>query len=464
MANSKQMGMDLTRGSVAGSLIRFTLPFLGASLLQTAYSTVDMVVVGQFVGSVGSVAVAQGSRLTMIFTSLAMGFASAGQVFIGQQIGARNQEGVNKTIGNLFSLLLMIAMGCLLFGTLLGRQIIQWMQTPSEAAQQSWEYLVVCSLGMPFIFGYNAVCAVLRGMGDSKRPLLFVGIASVINLVLDLLFVAVFEMGAAGAAWATIIGQAVSFVVAVCFLYRRKEHFGFDFRRRSFRLERFYTVTIVRMGVPMSLQYVTIMLTQIVITAFVNEYGLAAAAAWGIGDRIFQLVNAVDMSLHQAGSAMVAQNIGAGEMRRVKKVVHFLLGFSLVLATVNTLWVIPCSELLFALFNRSADVLAYAREMCIVLCISLYLGALMGCVQCVTTGSGAAGLAFGAGLLDSVVFRFGFCFLFGKVMGLGMIGFYMGTNFARVGPIIVNGIYYLSGKWQHRRLVKQEGEELPERT
>ncbi len=456
MDTQRKIGMDLTQGSIAGKLIRFTLPFLGASLLQTLYSTVDMVVVGQFVGSVGSVAVSQGSRLTHIFTSLAMGFASAGQVFIGQQIGAKDRNGVNKTIGNLFTLLLIVSMLCLLVGVGLGHQIVGWMKTPTEAVDQSWAYLVVSSLGMPFIFGYNAVCAVLRGMGDSTRPLLFVAIASVINLVLDLLFVAVFDMGAAGAAWATIIGQAVSFIVAVLYLIRKKESFGFDFQLASFKLEKLYAWTIIRLGVPMSLQYVIIGLSQTVITALVNDYGLAAAAAWGVGDRIFMLVNAIDMSLQQAGAAMVAQNIGAGETGRVKKIVLYLLLLSLALAVVNTLWVIPCDELLFRLFNKDPAVLAFAPEMCLVLCISLYLGAVMGSVQAVTTGSGAAGLAFLAGLLDSVVFRFGFCFLFGYAMNLGMIGFYMGSNFARIGPILVCGSYFLSGKWKTKRLVHKK--------
>lgn len=452
MDKQRKMGMDLTQGPIAQRLIVFTLPFLGASLLQTLYSTVDMVVVGRFVGSVGSVAVSQGSRLTHIFTSLAMGFAAAGQVFIGQQTGAKNREGVNKTIGNLFTLLVIISMLCLLVGVGLGGQIVRWMKTPAEAMDQSWSYLVVCSLGMPFIFGYNAVCAILRGMGDSTRPLIFVAIASVINLVLDLAFVAGFQMGAAGAAWATIIGQAVSFIVSVIYLVRNKECFGFDFKLSSFRLERFYARTIIRLGLPMSLQYVIIGLTQTVITALVNEYGLAAAAAWGVGDRIFMLVSAVDMSLQQAGAAMVAQNIGAGEIKRVKRIVLYLLLFSLILAVINTLWILPCDTLLFSLFNTDPEVLAYAPEMCVVLVISLYLAAVMGSVQAVTTGSGAAGLAFLAGILDSVVFRFGFCFLFGYAMNLGMIGFYMGSNFARLGPILVSGIYFLSGKWKTKRL------------
>lgn len=456
MDRTRKMGMDLTHGSIAGKLIRFTLPFLGATLLQTLYSTVDMVVVGRFVGSVGSVAVSQGSRLTMLFTSLAMGFSAAGQVFIGQQVGAKNREGVNKTIGNLFSLLLIISVFCLLVGVGLGSPIVRWMKTPAEAVDQSWAYLVVSSLGMPFIFGYNAVCAVLRGMGDSSRPLMFVAIASIINLALDLLFVAGLEMGAAGAAWATIIGQAVSFIVAVFYLIRRKESFGFDFKPDSFKLEKYYAGTIVKLGLPMSMQHVIIVLSQTVITALVNDYGLAAAAAWGIGDRIFMLVNAVDMSLQQAGAAMVAQNIGAGEYKRVKRVVLYLLIFGLTLAVINTVWVLPCDELLFGLFNTDPAVLAFAPQMCLVLIVSLYLGAIMGSVQALTTGSGAAGLAFLAGILDSILFRFGFCFLFGYAMHLDMVGFYMGSNFARIGPILVCGIYFLSGKWKNNRLLRQK--------
>ena len=274
-------------------------------------------------GSVGSVAVSQGSRLTMIFTSWPWALPPQVRSSSPSRSGPRTPRASTRTIGNLFSLLLFISLLCLVVGTGLGRQIVAWMQTPAEAVQQSWEYLVVSSLGMPFIFGYNAVCAVLRGMGDSTRPLLFVAIASVINLVLDLLFVAGLDMGAAGAAWATIIGQAVAFVVAVIYLYRRRDSFDFDFRRRSFRLEKFYTLTIIKLGLPMSLQYTVIGLSQTVITRLCQRLRPGGGGSLG---RRRPGVHPGQRHRHvpDAGRRRHGgQNVGAGRIERVRKIVLY---------------------------------------------------------------------------------------------------------------------------------------------
>ena len=223
---------NLTEGKVAKKLLLFAFPFMLSNLLQTVYNLVDMSVVGHYMGSAGLSAVSVGGRLVELLTMLCTGFCTGGQILLSQQVGARQKEDMQKTIGTLFTFILLCAVGLGGLSIIFHRPILTIMNTPAAAYEEAAKYMVICNSGCIFIFGYNALCAVLRGMGDSKRPLIFVAIASVVNLVLDLLFVAVFHMGAAGAAIATVFSQALSFLFAFVYLLRHRDAFGFSFSRQ----------------------------------------------------------------------------------------------------------------------------------------------------------------------------------------------------------------------------------------
>ena len=234
---AKSMINDLTVGSVPGKLIRFSIPFILANFLQFLYNIVDMIIVGQFVGSAGLSAVSIGGEFMHFFTFIAVGFAQAGQVLIAQSIGRGTRgEGLSRIIGNLFTFILGLSLVVTAVSVLFPQQFAQLMNTPPESFSEAVSYCTVCGAGMFFVFGYNTVSHVMQGMGDSRHPLIFVAVSAGLNLILDLLFVGVFHLRATGAALATVIGQSFSFVVSMVFLYRRRESFGFDFRLRSCRL------------------------------------------------------------------------------------------------------------------------------------------------------------------------------------------------------------------------------------
>ena len=215
MATAKKLTKDFTSGSVPKQLFWFMLPFMASNALQVLYSTIDMVIVGAYVGTPGLSAVSQSSQIMMFAMMVCIGFSSGGQVLIAQALGAGKRKELNEIIGTLFSLLMILAL-ILSAVFLLGSEwIMQLMNMPEESHDFAMDYLIICSVGLVFTAGYNMVSAVLRAMGDSKRPLLFVGIASVVNLLLDLLFTGLFGWEVAGAAWATIIGQAVSFLFSL---------------------------------------------------------------------------------------------------------------------------------------------------------------------------------------------------------------------------------------------------------
>ena len=208
---------DLTQGSIPRLLVSFAMPLLISNTLQAIYNLVDMIVVGQYIGGAGMSAVSIGGDLLHLITFVAMGFSSAGQVIVAQNVGAHDHDQVKKTIGTMFTFLLSIALIISVVCLILRKQILLWLNTPSESYAYTMDYSVTCMVGLVFIYGYNIVSAILRGMGDSRRPFYFVAIAAILNIFLDIVFVVFFHMEVFGAALATVIGQGVSFLFSIVY-------------------------------------------------------------------------------------------------------------------------------------------------------------------------------------------------------------------------------------------------------
>ena len=303
--NNGTMARDLTVGSVPRQLISFAAPLFFSGLLQTVYNMVDMVVVGRFVGAAGLSAVAVGGEVLTFLTFIAMGVSNAGQVIISQYLGAGRREKISKLIGTLFSFLLGCAVLLTAACLALEGQILNWVNAPPESLEYARDYVGVCVWGLVLIYGYNLVSAILRGMGDSKRPFLFIAIASAVNLVLDLAFIAGLGMGAFGAALATVLGQSLSFLCAIVLLYRTKEQFGFDFKPASFRIDKEAFAALIKLGVPMVLQSAAISFSKLFITSWVNTYGVIASAVTGIGNKLQTVTNVFAQALSTAGGSMM---------------------------------------------------------------------------------------------------------------------------------------------------------------
>ena len=215
--NNQDIAKDMTQGPVLRQLAIFAIPIALANALQAIYSMVDMVVVGQVVGSSGLSAVGIGGQLLNMFLCIGMGFSFGAQILLSQQVGAKDHD-LQPTIGTLFTTELIASVIFGILGILLSNQLLGVMNTPEAAWADAKQYTIICCCGMVFIYGYNAVCAILRGMGESKLPMIFIAIASIVNLVLDLVFVAGFHMRAAGAALATVIAQGVSFIISLVYI------------------------------------------------------------------------------------------------------------------------------------------------------------------------------------------------------------------------------------------------------
>lgn len=329
MAESKIIN-NYTSGNIWTQLIQFSFPFMLSNALQVLYSLVDMIIVGRFVGSAGLSAVSIASQVFMFMVMLCIGFSNGGQVLIAQYVGSNQKEKLNSIIGTLFSILFIIGIFMMVVGLLFSRSILQLLNTPAESYAMAADYILICSIGVLFSFGYNALSAVLRGMGDSKHPFIFILIASVTNIFLDLLFIGVFKWQAAGAALATIIGQTVSFIFAVIYLYKRKESFGFDFKLRSFRIDAEARRLLVKLGLPFAVQSCAINISMLFVNALVNSLGVYPSATFGVGMKIDDIINKITLGIGFATSTMCAQNIGAKEFGRTKKIVYVTILYQAV--------------------------------------------------------------------------------------------------------------------------------------
>lgn len=450
MASAK-ISKDFTKGNLPKQLLLFTLPFMASNALQVLYSTIDMIIVGEYVGTPGLSAVSQSSQIVNFATMVCLGLSNAGQVLVSQAFGAGKKKEMNDIIGTMFSVLTVFAAILSVVIISINGWIMDVMNMPAESYDMAIDYLIICTGGLIFTAGYNMVSAVLRGMGDSKRPFLFIGIASAINLVLDLLFTGVLGMGVAGAAWATIIGQAAAFFFSIFYLYKRKEAFGFDFKRESFRMQKKYVKMIVSLGTPMAIQMGCLNLSMLYVNSLINDIGVVESATFGAGVKIDDIINKISQGIQYAAMPIISQNIAAGEQKRAKQTVYWAWIYSAALTVFFMILYVCFGKQMFMLF--SDDLLVH--EQC-----SVFISAILWMFPAFAIVRGSGGFVQGIGnaklsmllaLLDGVVLRIGLSWLFGIYFGWGFYGFVLGYGLAPYGFAIPSMIYFFSPVWQKQK-------------
>ena len=445
---TSNMVTDLTNGSVTKLLLKFAFPLFVSNALQAVYNIVDMIVVGQYIGGEGMSAVSIGGDVLHLLTFVAMGFSSAGQVIISQDVGAKRMDSVRKTIGTMFTFLLgisvVIAVGCYFIRDLM----LELLNTPAESYAFTMDYTVTCIFGLFFIYGYNIVSAILRGMGDSRRPFVFIAIAAVVNIVLDLVFVAGLKMEVFGAALATVISQGLSFIIALTYLYIKKESFGFDFKPTSFRIDSQAFRKLVALGVPMAIQSAAINFSKIVLTSWINLYGVVFSALSGLYNKINMMIGIVSQSFTTAGSTMVGQSLGAKKYERVPKVMKVVLYCSVIISTALAVALFLFSEPIFRMFTSDEEVLAVASIVVLPAILNIYGSATRSVSFSLMNGSGNAKLNFAVAIIDGLISRIGISALLGFAVGMGCKGFWYGDALAGYMPIVIGLIFFWSGRWK----------------
>jgi putative MATE family efflux protein len=410
---------------------------------------VDMIVVGNVLGKVGISAVSVGGDVSHLLTFIAMGFSNAGQVLIARYIGAGRRDKLGRFVGTMCGFLLLCAMVLSVIGIVFQDALLKVMNTPEEAYKGAAEYSVICMLGLVFIYGYNLSSAILRGMGDSKHPFVFISISAVLNLILDIVLVMRFNMGPAGAALATVISQAVSCISCALFLSKNKKQFELNIKAKDFvKWDGEMLSDLVKLGTPMAIKTASIQVSKLFVNSWINSYGVAVSAFAGIANKVSNISNLVSAAMNTGGSTMVGQNLAAGEFNRVKSILKNLAAITLSVATVFSAVVVLFPQQVFGIFTSDTSVLEIADKYVPIAVLLFFGSAFRAIMNALLNGSGNYKINFVTAILDGVVMRIGLAVLFGLAMNMKHYGFWLGDAIAGFTPFLIGVVYYATGKWR----------------
>lgn len=347
---------NLTEGNVFRVLLEFTIPFVIANVIQALYGAVDLLVIGKYCTPESVAAVSTGTQVTQIITSMITGLTLGGTIMVGKYTGMNAKEEVKKTIGTTLSIFGAAAVVLTVLMLFFTPAILRLLKTPEESFELAKLYVIICSCGILFICGYNAISAILRGYGDSKRPMMFIALACVLNIVGDVVLTGILGMGVAGVAIATIGSQAVSMICAICYLNRNQ--FIFTFRFANLKIDRDKALELAKVGIPISLQECMVRLSFLYLTSVTNRLGVYAAAAVGVASKydVFAMLPAT--SIANALAAITAQNYGAGKPERAKRSLAAGLAFAVAASAVFWLWAQVSPQTMIGIFSDNQDIIA----------------------------------------------------------------------------------------------------------
>jgi putative MATE family efflux protein len=439
---------DLSRGSVLSKLVRFALPFLASNIIQSLYNVADMLIVGNFAGTESMSGVNIGGQVTFILTNTVIGLCMGATVLIGQYQGAGNREALRRCTATIITMLVIMA-ALITCGMMIFKEaVLRLIRTPAESYIESNRYLTVTVVGVIFIFAYNAFAGILRGMGNSKQPFYFVLAACITNIVLDLIFVALFHWDAFGAALATVISQALC--VILCVVYMVRNDFQFDFKPRSFRIYKDQLILIFKIGLPTCIQNGVTSVSFLFITAIVNTVGgVSASAAVGAFGKFNSFAFMPTQAMSASVSAMSAQNFGAGRADRAVQACRIGTVFSVIITWAFFALVMMYPEAVLRLFGDDPrmiqDGVAYGRSFAWDFLIIPFVF----CINGFLIGGGHTFFTMVNGLLSAVILRVPVCYIFGVTLGWGLRGVGMGAPVASAGVLLVIVVYLFTGKWKY---------------
>ncbi len=455
--NEQGIVKDLTKGSVFGNLVRFSLPLMLANTLQVGFNLVDMYFVSNFAGTQALSAVSIGGQLTMLMFSFFVGIATCGQIYVAQTVGAGRRDQLNTIIGNL--VFLSVVSGIFLMLVIpLGIPILKLMNTPAEILDDTYVYLVICAAINVFIALYNGLCGVLRGMGDSKHPTMFIAVATVVNIVLDYVLVGKLEYGVSGAAFATIISQSMACFFAVGYLYKHREAFGFDFKLSSMKPDGHHMKILIRIALPVTTKQLCISLSMLFVNTMINNLGVIAVAVTGVANRLVSVMSIVSQSSNDATASMVGQNIAAGEKERVSRTLWNSVLFNAIFCVVICSLFLAMPTQVFGIFSSDPEVLAYAPSYMKACCAMMVSFAFMAPTMGLINGVGFTTLNMVIAIADGVVARIFLSIFFGSMLGMGALGFFLGNCLAGYVSVLGGWIYFLGGWWKKRATLVETSE------
>ncbi|UDN60023.1 MATE family efflux transporter [Clostridioides sp. ES-S-0010-02] len=440
---------DLTTGHEGKSIFFFAMPMLIGSLFQQLYNTADSIIVGRFIGKEAMAAVSGANPIMFLLVAMLMGVSLGFSILISQFYGSGDLKKVKATIDTTYILLFIGSILISVIGIVFGGPMLKLMNTPESVFNQSKLYLTIIFGGILFSAGYNSVSAILRGLGDSVTPLYFLIIATILNIVLDLTFIVVLKMGVEGVALATIMAQAVSFIISI--IYLNKKHEVLKFKIKGIVYDNKIFKDGLRLGLPSGVQQMLFSIGNMALQFLVNGYGTSAMAAFGAGLRIENFISLPIMNLGSAVSTFVAQNIGAGENERIRKGIRESIKMALILAIVVVALILLFRENLISLFNTDKDVIKIGSSYLFIIGpFFLFIGTSF-VLSSAMKGAGDSMFALMSSVVSLWLGRIPASYLFSRLFGTD--GIWMGIPFGWTLGLIVTVIYYKKGYWKTKAIV-----------
>ncbi|MDD5066943.1 MAG: MATE family efflux transporter [bacterium] len=449
---------DLTKGNEAKLIFFFSLPMLIGNVFQQLYTTVDSIIVGKFIGKSALAAVGASFPVIFFMVALILGISMGSTVLIAQYFGARQMKKVQRTVETSLVFLFWASLVITVLGLMFSGPILRLIRIPDDVFPQARIYLNIIFSGMIFMFGYNAVSAILRGLGDSKTPLYYLIIANVVNIILDLLLVVVFKWGIKGSAWATVIAQACSFMIA--FIHLRRKHEIFQFKLTEMVFDKKIFILAFQIGFPSAIQQVLVAVGMMALVTIVNGFGVTAMAGFTAASRIDSFAAMPAMNLSMALTTFTAQNLGAKMVHRVKKGFIATLVMSSLISAGITLFVVVFGWHLISVFTADQEVIRIGTRYLLIVGGFYILFSTMFVANGLLRGAGQTVIPMFSTILALWVIRIPLAALLSRNMGTD--GIWLGIPIAWFFGLALSLGYYFTGRWKKTKALSHLEEEVLE--
>jgi len=441
---------DLTKGKEYKLILKFALPMLLGNVFQQLYNIIDSVIVGNYLGKQALAAVGASFPIIFLLMSLIIGVAIGSTILISQYFGAKQYENIRKAVDTINIVLFVTAILFGVIGSVFSEEIFILIKLPADVLPAASNYLQIYFMGLPAFFGFQGISAILRGVGDSKTPLYFLIIATIANILLDLLFVVVFKTGIEGVAYATIIAQGGAFITAVIWVGKYNKLLSYRIFNIKFDKEIFFKS--LKIGLPSGFQMLIVSLGMMAIYAIVNKFGTTVIAAYSAALRIDSLATLPAMMFSNALSTFVGQNIGAQRFDRVKKGFVSTLIMTSILSIIITFIIVLFGESMMNMFIDDREVVRIGHEYLVIVSSFYILFAIMFTSNAVMRGAGDTVIPMFITLIALWVVRIPSAYYFG--VEWGEIGVWWSMPIAWAIGMTLSLIYYSTGRWKLKTIVK----------
>lgn len=441
---------NLTTGSLWKKMFWFSVPLILMNLLQAVYNIVDMMIVGKYVGAAGLSAVSIGGQITAVVLCIVLGLADSGAVVVAQLIGGNKKEKIKDVVSTMFGLFTGLAIIFTVLVCVFAEPLLMLLNTPEESFVYACTYLRICMIGTIFVYLYNLMSGVFRGMGNSLIPMCMVLVSSCVNVLLDLYFIKGLALGSDGAAFATVISQGLSMIVLLVIAKHKKVIEGNLLQ--TFLIKRESLKVLLRIGVPQSIEFAVTNVSFLFLVGMINIYGVYASAAAGAASKISTFAVLTAQAMLSAVITMAAQNIGGKKPERARKGAFVGMCYALPIPIIFAIlsWTVP--EKMLSLFSTEMAVLSVGAPYLQVIAISFLVESVLFCLMGIVAGAGYTNYTLLCTLVDAVAIRIPVAKLLSTTVGLGFIGIAWAYPCAPAVALVLIILFLASGKWKQCRI------------